>query len=164
MGFFSRLLIPRSVRRAAHPVRTVKRKATPKVVKRARRALSPVDNIKYGVERSVATSLRSGRKGKKSKTGTGARAATTRPARSGTGQRFRAEFSCPATIFYEDGLTEPARLSANDDALGQWRCWMTAQGRKPGEVTRIEVIERARLGDKDYLVLNVTGVSAIYRD
>jgi hypothetical protein len=34
MGFLSRLLVPRGVRRATHPVRTVKRAATPKVVKR----------------------------------------------------------------------------------------------------------------------------------
>jgi hypothetical protein len=35
MGFLSRLLVPRGVRRAVHPVRTVKRAATPKVVKKA---------------------------------------------------------------------------------------------------------------------------------
>ena len=62
MGFLSRLLVPRSVRRAAHPVRTVTRAATPKVVKTAQRALHPVDNIVYGAERQVITSLRSGRK------------------------------------------------------------------------------------------------------
>lgn len=62
MGFLSRLLVPRSVRRAMHPVRTVKRAATPKVVKKARRALHPVDNIVYGAERQVITSMRSGRK------------------------------------------------------------------------------------------------------
>ena len=62
MGFLSRLLVPRSVRRALHPVRTVKRSATPKVVKNARRALHPVDNFVYGAERDVITSLRSGRK------------------------------------------------------------------------------------------------------
>ena len=65
MGFLSRLLVPRSVRRAAHPVRTVRRAATPKVVKTARRALHPVDNIVYGAERQVITSLRSGRKPRK---------------------------------------------------------------------------------------------------
>lgn len=57
MGFLSRLLVPRSVRRAMHPVRTVKRAATPKAVKTARRALHPVDNIVYGAERQVITSL-----------------------------------------------------------------------------------------------------------
>jgi hypothetical protein len=62
MGFLSRLLVPRSVRRAAHPVRTVRRAATPKVVKTAQRALHPVGNIVYGAERQVITSLRSGRK------------------------------------------------------------------------------------------------------
>jgi hypothetical protein len=62
VGFLSRLLVPRSVRRAAHPVRTVKRAATPKVVKKATREMHPLDNAVYGVERSVSTSLRSGRK------------------------------------------------------------------------------------------------------
>jgi hypothetical protein len=55
----SRLLVPRKVRRAAHPVRAVKRAATPKVEKKATRAMHPIDNAVYGVERSVATSLRS---------------------------------------------------------------------------------------------------------
>jgi hypothetical protein len=43
-----------------HPGRAVKRTVTPKAVKRARRALSPIDNMKYGVQRSIATSMRSG--------------------------------------------------------------------------------------------------------
>lgn len=64
MGFFSRLLVPRSVRRAAHPVRTAKRAIIPKPVKKARRAMHPVSNAKYSVERSIATSLRSGGKPK----------------------------------------------------------------------------------------------------
>ena len=62
MGFLSRLLVPRSVRRAIHPVGTVRRAATPKAVKKAQRALHPVDNIVYGAERQVITSLRPGRK------------------------------------------------------------------------------------------------------
>lgn len=62
MGFLSRLFVPRSVRRAAHPVRAVKRAATPKIVKKATRAMHPLDNVVYGAERSVATSLRSGGK------------------------------------------------------------------------------------------------------
>lgn len=65
MGFLSRLLVPRSVRRAAHPVRTAKSAITPKPVKQIRRALSPVDAAKYGIERKVATSIRSGRKVKR---------------------------------------------------------------------------------------------------
>ena len=52
------MLVPRSVRRAAHPVRTVKRAATPKVVKRARRAMSPLDNAAYSVTRSLNTKPR----------------------------------------------------------------------------------------------------------
>lgn len=62
MGFLTRLLIPRGVRRAAHPGRAVKRALTPKTVKKARRAMHPVSNAKYSVERSIATSLRSGQK------------------------------------------------------------------------------------------------------
>jgi len=60
MGFFTRLLVPHSMRRAAHPGRAVKRAITPKAVKKARRALHPIDNMKYSAERSIATSLRSG--------------------------------------------------------------------------------------------------------
>jgi len=64
MGFLTRLLIPRSVRRAVHPGRAVKRAVTPKAIKKARRALSPIDNMQYSIERSIATSLRSGRRKK----------------------------------------------------------------------------------------------------
>lgn len=63
MGFLSRLLIPRSVRRATHPVRTVKRAVTPKPVKKVRRAMHPIDNAVYSMERSVSTSIRSGMRG-----------------------------------------------------------------------------------------------------
>ena len=55
MGFLSRRLIPRTVRRATHPVRTVKRAVTPKPVKQVRRALHPIDNAVYGVTLSIGT-------------------------------------------------------------------------------------------------------------
>jgi hypothetical protein len=55
MGFLTRALVPRGVRRAAHPVRTAKRAATPKTIKKARRALSPIDNAMYDVERKLNT-------------------------------------------------------------------------------------------------------------
>jgi hypothetical protein len=58
MGMLSRMLIPRKVRRAAHPVRTVKRAATPKSIKKAQRSLHPVSNVKYGVERKINTKPR----------------------------------------------------------------------------------------------------------
>jgi hypothetical protein len=58
MGFLSRLLVPRGVRRAAHPMRTVKRAATPRAVKRAQRLASPIDNAVYSLERSVSTVIR----------------------------------------------------------------------------------------------------------
>jgi hypothetical protein len=41
MGFFSRLFVPRSVRRAVHPGRGVRRAVTPKAVKRLQRATHP---------------------------------------------------------------------------------------------------------------------------
>jgi|SRR5436190_10062611 len=66
-GFFSRLLVPRSVRRAMHPGRAVKRAVTPKAVKKASRALHPVDNVVYSMQRSAATAIRSGGKSTKSK-------------------------------------------------------------------------------------------------
>lgn len=58
MGFLSRLFLPRGLRRAMHPVRSVKRAATPKSIKRARRALNPLDNAVYGVTRSLNTKPR----------------------------------------------------------------------------------------------------------
>ncbi|MCW2671798.1 MAG: hypothetical protein JWP14_387 [Frankiales bacterium] len=58
MGFLSRMLVPRGVRRAMHPARTVKRAVTPKTVKRARRVLHPLDNAAYGVARSLNTKPR----------------------------------------------------------------------------------------------------------
>ncbi len=58
MGFLSRLFIPRGVRRVMHPGRAVKRAVTPKAVKRARRAMHPVSNAVYGVERSLNTKPR----------------------------------------------------------------------------------------------------------
>lgn len=64
MGFFTRLFVPRGVRRAMHPGRAVKRAVTPKSIKKARRAFSPIDNMQYAAERSIATSLRSGGKRK----------------------------------------------------------------------------------------------------
>ena len=58
MGFLTRQLVPRPVRRATHPVRTVRRAATPRVVQQASRSLHPVDNAIYSVERSLVTKPR----------------------------------------------------------------------------------------------------------
>ena len=58
MGFFSRLFVPRTVRRAMHPVRTVKRAVTPKSVQKARRAMHPISNAVYGAERSLTAKTR----------------------------------------------------------------------------------------------------------
>lgn len=52
------MLVPRTVRRAAHPVRTVKRAATPKSVKALGRATHPLDNAVYGAQRSLNTKPR----------------------------------------------------------------------------------------------------------
>jgi hypothetical protein len=58
MGMLSRMLIPRSVRRATHPVRTVKRAVTPKPVKQIQRAMHPVSNARYSLERALTTAPR----------------------------------------------------------------------------------------------------------
>ena len=58
MGFLSRMFVPRGVRRAMHPTRTVKSALTPKSVKRARRALHPISNATYSLERSLTTKRR----------------------------------------------------------------------------------------------------------
>jgi hypothetical protein len=58
MGLLSRLFVPRTVRRAVHPARTVKRAVTPRSVKRVRRAMHPVSNVTYGVTRSLNTKKR----------------------------------------------------------------------------------------------------------
>ena len=58
-AFLSRLLVPRGVRRAAHPIRTVKNAATPKTIKKARRAINPISNAAYSFERSLTTTPRS---------------------------------------------------------------------------------------------------------
>ena len=55
MGFLTRLLVPRSVRRAAHPTRVVKSALTPKSVKSVRRSLHPVSAATYAVTRSLNT-------------------------------------------------------------------------------------------------------------
>ncbi len=71
MGFLSRLFIPRSVRRALHPVRSAKRAVrkavVPKSVRRvtyaAGQIANPVSALKYhAIERPLTTALRSGLK------------------------------------------------------------------------------------------------------
>ena len=57
MGFFSRRLVPRKVRRVAHPVRAAKRAVTPKPVKKLLRATNVVRNpggaALYAAERAI---------------------------------------------------------------------------------------------------------------
>lgn len=55
MGFFSRLLVPRKVRRVAHPVRSVKRAVTPRTVRRIQYGMHPVSNAGYQLQRSLTT-------------------------------------------------------------------------------------------------------------
>ena len=57
-GLFSGLFMVRSVRGAAHAGRAVKRAVTPKSIKRARRAMHPVSNAAYSLERSLSTKPR----------------------------------------------------------------------------------------------------------
>ncbi len=47
-----------------HPGRAVKQVVTPKAVKKASRAMHPIDNALYSMQQSMATNIRSGRKGK----------------------------------------------------------------------------------------------------
>jgi hypothetical protein len=63
MGFLSRLLIPRSARRAVHPARAVRRAVTPRSVKKIQRSIHPLSNARYSVERSVSTQIRSAARG-----------------------------------------------------------------------------------------------------
>lgn len=58
MGFLSRMFVPRGIRRALHPARAVKRAVTPKVIKKATRALHPIDNAAYSVTRALNTKPR----------------------------------------------------------------------------------------------------------
>jgi len=81
MGFLSRLFIPRGVRRAMHPARTVKRAATPKVFKKARRSMHPVSNAAYAFERSLNTNKGRGRKQHRSTDTAHVRCTTGRPKR-----------------------------------------------------------------------------------
>lgn len=75
MGFLSRTLVPRSVRRAVHPVRSAKRVVRKAVVPKSIRKLTytanqlanPLSSISYhAVERPITTALRSGSKPRKS--------------------------------------------------------------------------------------------------
>lgn len=58
MGLSRRMFVPRSARRAVRPVRTVKRAVTPKPIKKVQRAVHPVDNAVYGLQRSLDTKPR----------------------------------------------------------------------------------------------------------
>jgi Flp pilus assembly protein TadB len=60
MSLLTRTLVPRSVRRAAHPARTVRRAATPRAVKEAQRLAHPVDNAVYGATRKLNTKSKKG--------------------------------------------------------------------------------------------------------
>lgn len=78
MGIVTRLLIPRGVRRAAHPVRTVRRAVTPRPIKQLRRTAytitNPLGAIEGVFEDAVVDALRPRR-----------RASTRRPPSAGTG-------------------------------------------------------------------------------
>ena len=56
--------MPLRAGRAKTPGRAIKRTGTPRPIKRAQQKLRPIDNLKYSIERSIATSLRSGLKKK----------------------------------------------------------------------------------------------------
>lgn len=58
MGLLGRMFVPRGVRRAMHPARTVRRAVTPRPIKQLRRAAHPLDNLAYGITRSLNTKPR----------------------------------------------------------------------------------------------------------
>ena len=61
MGFFTRTRAAQGSR-AVHPDRAVKRAVTPKPIKKAQRALHPIDNAIYSLERSLNTKPRPSRR------------------------------------------------------------------------------------------------------
>lgn len=66
MGLLTRAVVPRSVRRATHPVRTAKSAVTPRSVKQVRRVLNPIDSTVYSAERALNTKSR--KKGRTART------------------------------------------------------------------------------------------------
>ena len=124
-GILSRLLVPRKVRRAAHPVRAVKRASTPKVVKTATRAIHPIDNAVYGVERSVATSLRSGGKRRAASRRKG-RAAVYRhagcPVAHRTAQILPVNEPAPAEALVFVSRCTPSYARSSDRSWSSCRC------------------------------------------
>src|SRR2546421_3145996 len=75
MGIVSRLLVPRSVRRAMHPVRTTRRAITPRPIKQARRAVfvatNPLEALEGAAENMVVDALRPKRRRRPRGRGTG---------------------------------------------------------------------------------------------
>lgn len=59
MGFIPRMLVPRDIRHAVHPVRTTKSALTPKTIKQLRHAASRFDSMRYDAERRLTTKRRS---------------------------------------------------------------------------------------------------------
>ncbi len=76
-----RRAVPRSVRRAAHPVRTVKRAVTPRPVRRVSRAIYTVTNPLGAAENLLLNSVTSSRS-RGRRTTSGSRGRSTRPATS----------------------------------------------------------------------------------
>lgn len=78
MGVLKRLLIPRKVRRAAHPVRTARRAVTPKPIKKIKRsvyvATNPVGALHGAAENAAVKALRPKGGGGKSRSTTGSKA------------------------------------------------------------------------------------------
>jgi len=89
VGFLSRMLVPRGVRRAMHPARAVRRAVTPKTIKRAGRALHPLDNAAYGITRSL----------------------NTKPRRKGSSKVYR-HGSCPVKHRTPEGRSQVPELGA----------------------------------------------------
>jgi hypothetical protein len=75
MGVIKRLLVPRKVRRAAHPVRTARRAVTPKPIKKIKRsvyvATNPVGALGNAAENAAVHALRPKQRGGKSRSTAG---------------------------------------------------------------------------------------------
>lgn len=117
MGILTRLLVPRTVRRAAHPVRTARRAVTPKPIKRARRTLyvatNPFGAAEGALENAVVDALRPRRRRPATRRGSSAPARSTveREARFRDAGRAAAVFEAASTL-HEGSVVSPRPLKA----------------------------------------------------
>lgn len=134
MGFLTRMLVPRGVRRAAHPVRTAKSAVTPRPIKQARRALNPIDSGTYAIERKLNTKPR--KRGKNSRAGKDSDHVVFNVTE--IARWFEAEFNAQ-----QAGVTI-SEVTCEPDPADDWRLIAT------GSVTDGEMMWRLRAGVRCY--------------